>query len=131
MDGLAMGTKGRSGEEAIGEYVGILFMARNYTHKAHLKTPSYAAHAALNGFYDSVVGFADASAEQAQGKFGKSEIEDVDMIGSIDNPIKGLEMQLRRLNDIRSGCSIGSIKNEMDAVEGLYLKTLYLLKELS
>ena len=36
---------------SLGKIIGIMFMSRTYAHMAHLATPSYAAHVALNGFF--------------------------------------------------------------------------------
>jgi hypothetical protein len=40
---------------SLGKIIGIMFMSRTYAHMAHLATPSYAAHVALNGFYDDII----------------------------------------------------------------------------
>ena len=50
--------------------IALLFLARDLTHRAHLKTNSYAQHVALNEFYDAIVGFADTFAETYQGMKG-------------------------------------------------------------
>lgn len=55
---------------AAGELVTRCFAARTATHIAHLRTRSYAAHMALNEFYDEIVDLADKFAEVYQGHFG-------------------------------------------------------------
>lgn len=47
------------------------FEARTCAHLAHLKTKSYAAHVALQEFYEAVVDLADGFAECYQGVFGR------------------------------------------------------------
>ena len=37
------------------EIIGLLFHARNVTHKEHLRTKSYATHKALGNFYEEVI----------------------------------------------------------------------------
>lgn len=57
-------------KELCGELVVRCFQARNDAHIAHLMTKSYAAHKALNEFYDEIIGLADGFAESAQGRYG-------------------------------------------------------------
>lgn len=133
-DGLAAGGnigRRKMGAEAVAEIVAIMFMSRDFTHKAHLKTGSYAAHVALNGFYDGIVDLADALAETAQGKYGILDIPTVSMKGNIDKPVKGLEMHMEDILELGRACGTGAIKNIIDEIEALYLSTLYKLKELS
>jgi len=131
MEGLAKGIKMKSGGEAVAEVIGILFMSRTYAHMAHLKTPSFAAHKALNGFYDDVVGIADCLAEAGQGKFGKLDIPVIPMSGNVDKPIQAMESHMESVLSAARGCSNRALMNIIDEIEGLYLKTLYLLRELS
>ena len=56
-----------------GELVMRCFHARTNAHVLHLKTRSYAAHKALNEFYDEIVGLADSFAEAWQGDYGLIE----------------------------------------------------------
>lgn len=59
------------------ELVMTLFQARTIAHVMHLRTRSYAAHKALNEFYDEVVDVADAFAEAYQGVYGLLEFKPV------------------------------------------------------
>lgn len=52
------------------EFVGKLFHCGDVLHLAHLKTTSYAAHAALGDLYDAVRDHADTIAELIQGYKG-------------------------------------------------------------
>lgn len=132
MEGLALGgSKRKTGVDAVAEIISILFMSRDFAHKAHLKTSSYSEHNALGSFYDAVVGFADSLAEVAQGKYGKFDIPTAIMKGSIEKPVKGLEMQMDDIVRLSMDCSNGALKNIVDEIEALYLQTLYKLKELS
>jgi hypothetical protein len=46
------------------------FHARTNAHVLHLQTRSYAAHKALNEFYDEIIPLADTFAETYQGSYG-------------------------------------------------------------
>ena len=52
-----------------------LFESRNFAHKAHLSTKSYAQHKALGAFYESVLDLADSLIETYQGQYGLAKIE--------------------------------------------------------
>ena len=52
------------------ELVYRCFHARTNAHILHLSTRSYAAHKALNEFYDEIVDLTDAFAEAYQGDYG-------------------------------------------------------------
>jgi hypothetical protein len=54
----------------IGQFISTLFASRTQAHVFHLQTPSFAAHKALNDFYDEIVGITDGIAESYQGKYG-------------------------------------------------------------
>jgi hypothetical protein len=54
----------------IGQFISTLFASRTQAHVFHLQTPSFAAHKALNEFYDEIVGITDGIAESYQGKYG-------------------------------------------------------------
>jgi hypothetical protein len=54
----------------IGQFISTLFASRTQAHVFHLQTPSFAAHKALNEFYDEIVGITDEIAESYQGKYG-------------------------------------------------------------
>lgn len=54
----------------IGQFIAMLFLARDLAHRAHLRTTgpgSFARHEALGEFYPAVVDFADTLTETYQG----------------------------------------------------------------
>lgn len=60
-------------QELAGQLIGLLFLSRDVAHRAHLRANgvgSYAAHVALNDFYDDIIGNADDIAESLQGEYG-------------------------------------------------------------
>ena len=54
----------------IGQFISTLFASRTQAHIFHLQTPSFAAHKALNDYYDEIVGLTDGLVESYQGKYG-------------------------------------------------------------
>lgn len=116
------------------EFVGMLFLARDVAHSAHLNTRSYAKHQALGGFYDGVIDLADKFAEAYQGKYG--------LIGPIalmsakktNNVVEFLEGQVDDLMEMRykvvdKDCT--PLQNIIDEIFGLYYSTIYKLKFLA
>lgn len=117
-----------------GEFVGLLFLARDLAHKAHLKAKgegSYAKHVALGEFYESLTELADEFAEQYQGRF--DELLDVPLL---DNEYEGEILPvLRQMMDYIEQCredivprSYTSLHNTIDEVVRTYERALYKLK---
>lgn len=117
-------------KKMVAKAVGIMFMSRDYTHLAHLKTPSYAKHIALNEFYDGIVDLADALAEGAQGKFGLLDIEVAPMKGDVMDPIAALESHVTMIDNLQKKCEVSFLDNILQEVQALYYSTLYKLKQL-
>ena len=113
------------------ELIALLFLARNVTHKEHLRTKSYATHVALGGFYTSIIDLADKLAEAYQGDEGL--LEGIDFLEEPSGAVVDvLEKQLRMIEILRVNASKRTaIQNIIDEVVALYLSTLYKLKNLS
>ena len=116
------------------DFVGMMFLARDVAHSAHLNTRSYAKHVALNEFYDGIIDLADKFAEAYQGKYG--------LIGPIalmsakktNNVVEFLEGQVEDLEAMRykvvdKDCT--PLQNIIDEIFGLYYSTIYKLKFLA
>jgi len=119
------------------QFIGLLFLARDVAHSAHLNTRSYAKHVALNGFYDEIIGLADKFAEMYQGKYG--------LIGPIalmsaktaektNSAVEFFQDQVEKLEKLRyevadKDCT--AIQNVIDEITGLYYTTLYKLRFLA
>ena len=54
----------------VGQFISTSMSARTQAHIFHLQTPSFAAHKALNEFYDEIVDTIDGLVESYQGKYG-------------------------------------------------------------
>lgn len=115
----------------IDKVIGIMFMSRNMSHKAHLKTGSYAKHMALKDFYEGIVDYADELAEGYQGKYGLIDITDVDDKGDIEAPAEMLEMHLKMLERVCKSVEDRHLTAVMDEITGLYYSTIYKLRYLN
>jgi len=54
----------------VAKFVSTLFNSREQAHIFHLQTTSFAAHKALNKYYDTIVGLVDDYVELFQGRYG-------------------------------------------------------------
>jgi len=54
----------------VGQFVSTLMASRTQAHIFHLQTPSFAAHMALQGYYDGIIPLVDGFVESYQGKYG-------------------------------------------------------------
>jgi len=116
------------------DFVGMLFLARDVAHSAHLNTRSYAKHVALNEFYDGIIDLADKFAEAYQGKYGLIGPISLMSAKKTNNVVEFLEGQVEDLMDMRykvvdKDCT--PLQNIIDEIFGLYYSTLYKLKFLA
>ena len=113
----------------IQQFVGLLFASRDYAHKAHLNTDSFAAHMALGDFYDGIIDLADSLAETWMGR-NLTKVGEIPVI----NPPKGEPLAvMKRLLDVvqdtRDFCDNDSVlSNIVDEIEQLYSSTIYKLR---
>ena len=115
--------------------VSLLFASRTQAHIFHLQTSSYAAHKALNGYYDDIVDLTDGLIESYQGKYGIVS----DYIGSVTVINKATQTEVNKyftdllsmVETIRKEIPQDSyIQNQTDAIVELITGTLYKLKYL-
>lgn len=116
------------------DFVGMMFLARDVAHSAHLNTRSYAKHVALNTFYDEIIDLADKFAEAYQGKYGLIGPITLMSAKKTNNVVDFLEGQLDDLEKMRyevveKECT--PLQNIIDEIFGLYYSTLYKLKFLA
>ena len=120
------------------EFISLLMHSRTQTHSFHLGvngSGSYAAHKALQKYYEDIVDLIDTLSESYQGKYGLLELNPVsglDTDNSIDNIISYFEKLVKYVNSKRKGDELKDsfIQNEIDNVEVLLYTTLYKLKNL-
>ena len=113
------------------DFVGMMFLARDVAHSAHLNTRSYAKHVALNEFYDGIIELADKFAEAYQGKYGLIGPISLMSAKKTSNIVEFLEGQVDELDEMRykvvdKECT--PLQNIIDEIFGLYYSTLYKLK---
>lgn len=114
--------------------VAMIFVARDLTHRQHLRTASFAEHMALGAFYEGVIPLVDGFVEAYQGRF--NELLDIPLI---DNEFEGdisdiLEQQMAWIDDNRKQIcpkEESALNNALDEIVTLYQSTLYKLRFLS
>lgn len=120
----------------IGQFIALLFLARDLAHRAHLRATgpgSFARHEALGEFYPAVVELADKLAEAYQGRNGI--IENMPLLENEygDDIVVAMERQLAWLEANRYKAipkEDTPLQNLVDEIVILYLSALYKLKNL-
>ena len=111
-------------------FVGTLMQSRNQAHIYHLQTESFAAHKALQGYYEDVVDLIDALVESYQGRYGI--LRGYKMAGNIKedgNAVIYFEGLCKFVETIRPQLPQDSyIQNQVDEVVALIESTKYKLK---
>lgn len=123
--------KGISATPTIAGLVMQLFHARTNAHVLHLRTRSYAAHVALNEFYDSIVELTDALAEATQGRYGILDYPELPYKAESD-PIQMIRGLRRYIDENRQAmCDHSELQNLIDEIVAQADSTLYKLENLS
>ena len=120
------------------ELASILFHSRTQAHVFHLGVSgagAYAAHIALQGYYEEIVGLTDSLVESYQGKNGLIEFKPVmgldnncdtrNIIAYFDK-ICAIVRTLRQAPDLADSY----LQNQIDTVEDLIYSTKYKLVNL-
>lgn len=117
----------------IEELISRIFKTRNQAHLSHWKTKSYAEHQALGEFYDSLIDTIDKLVEAHQGSKGiighvdlSCKDESVDIIKNLTDDANWISK-----NRPKIASNVPALENIVDELVGLYLTTLYKLKNLS
>lgn len=117
----------------IEELISRVFKTRNQAHLAHWKTKSFAEHEALGSFYDELIDKIDGLVEACQGSKGiighvdlSCKDESVDIIKCLTDDANFISR-----NRAKIGHGVPALENILDEIVGLYLTTLYKLKNLS
>lgn len=116
------------------ELIQKAFCSRNATHLAHWRTKSFAQHQALGSFYDGVIDLIDKLVEANMGAAGKVVPEfDVPELKPVKDILKHLSEEVAWIDENRSeiASNIPALENIVDEITGLYLSTIYKLKQLS
>lgn len=121
--------EGKEKSNFLHKSLSTLLKSRDQVHYFHLQTTSFAEHKALNEYYDSILDLTDQLIETAQGEYGRvsGKIEIILEDYSADLVLKHLDETLECMRECRSNTENGALKNIYDEIEGLILKTKYLL----
>ena len=119
----------------VGQFISTLMSARTQAHVFHLQTPSFAAHKALNEFYDEIVDTIDGLVESYQGKYGIVQGYGnvaLQEYQSCDGIILYFTTLVNFLEKSRSMIAQDSyIQNQIDELVALIYSLLYKLRFLS
>lgn len=118
----------------INELIHRVFCARNAAHLAHWRTKSFAQHMALGSFYDDIVDATDKLVEAYMGASGKV-IDDIEIpaLKPVKNILSYLAEEANWIEEHREEIcgGVSALENIVDEITGLYLSTMYKLKQLS
>lgn len=121
-------------DKAAAQMVAVLFLARDLAHRAHLKARgrgSYAQHAALGDFYESVIDFADKMTEAYQGRTRRPldiPLLDNDFPGDIKTSMLAQQEWLEDNRYKAIPKDDTPLQNLIDEIVLLYLSTIYKLE---
>jgi hypothetical protein len=116
----------------IGQFVSTLFASRTQAHIFHLQTPSFAAHKALNDYYDEIVGITDGLVESYQGKYGiitgygNIALQEYESCEAIIMFFETLCMYVEKSRTMI--CQDSYIQNQIDEIVALIKSTIYKLR---
>lgn len=116
--------------EELAKFLGTLMSSRNQAHIFHLQTPSFAAHKALEDYYDGIIDLIDSYAEMAQGRYGI--IKGYQMSTQLfedDSAVKYFMGLQKFVDTVRQTLpQDGELNNTVDEISGLISSTIYKLK---
>ena len=116
----------------VGQFISTLFASRTQAHVFHLQTPSFAAHKALNDYYDEIVGITDGIAESYQGKYGiitwygNIALQEYESCEAIIMFFETLCMYVEKSRQMLPQDSY--LQNQIDEVVALIKSTIYKLR---
>jgi hypothetical protein len=112
--------------------ISYLFHSRTQTHIFHLQTDSFAAHMALNGYYDGIIELVDGLVESYQGKYGiltgysNFNLLEYNNCEEVIIYFQSLNSTIEKLRTMIPQDSY--IQNQIDTVTELITSTMYKLK---
>ena len=116
----------------------ILLHPRTQTHVFHLRVKgkgAYAAHIALQGYYEGIIPLVDGLVEAYQGNHELvyfDTVDEIDNNANIENIIKYFDNLLKIVEKLRKHKDLVDtwIQNDIDTVASLILSTKYKLENL-
>jgi len=119
------------------EMVSRLLHSQTQVHVFHLGVKgsgSYAAHKALQGYYEGIDALVDGMIESFQGKYGlvtNYETYDMEKFESVKKCISYFNDLNKMITEKRKSVKDSYIQNQIDTVQELLFSTVYKLKFLS
>jgi hypothetical protein len=112
------------------KFISILLSSREQAHIFHLQTPSYAAHKALQGYYEDIVDLIDTYVESYQGRYGILKgYKPSNTILEDDSTVSYFMGLQKFVDETRSQLpQDGELNNTVDEIAGLISSTVYKLK---
>ena len=120
------------------ELASVLMHSRTQAHIYHLRvkgTGAFAAHLALQGYYEGILPLLDGLVEGYQGVNGLiefSNVESIDNNATIDNVVKYFDKLIAIVDKLRKDSTLQEsfIQNEIDNIAMLMYSTKYKLVNL-
>jgi hypothetical protein len=112
-----------------GQFISTLLASRTQAHIFHLQTPSFAAHKALNEYYEEIVDIVDGIVESYQGKYGiitgygNVALQEYQSCEGIIAYFTTLCMYVEKSRQML--CQDSYIQNQIDEVVALINSTIY------
>ena len=113
------------------QFMSMLFEIQVNAHIAHLQTPSFAEHKALNELYDGIDGALDAYAEAYQGKYGIIKGYKPIVLNEGSDMVSYLTAKMADIEKYRSMLTEGYLQQLVDNIQELLSTSIYKLKFLS
>lgn len=111
------------------DFIALMFFARNFAHREHLRTTFLSRHIVLEEFYNEIIELADKFTEVYQGRNGL--IEDVsldtvdqpnaDTLSFLQSHVDWIEANRYLIAPVKDT----PIQNIIDEIVGQYLHTIY------
>ena len=116
--------------EQVANFISTLFASREQAHIFHLQTTSYAAHKALQGYYEDIVDLVDTYVESYQGRYGILKgYKPSNTILEDDSTVSYFMGLQKFVDEIRGQLpQDGELNNTIDEIAGLISSTIYKLK---
>lgn len=121
------------------ELASVLLHSRTQAHVFHLRVKgpgSFAAHLALQEYYEGIIPILDGLVEAYQGKNGLiffDNVDDIDNGATLENIVKYFDKIISIVDKLRKDKSLQDsfFQNEIDNIVGLLYSTKYKLENLA
>ena len=114
----------------VAKFISVLLHSREQAHIFHLQTTSYAAHKALQGYYEDIVDLIDTYVEAYQGRYGiLTGYTPASQIYEESATLKYFMGLLTFVDELREELPTdGELNNTVDEISGLISGTIYKLR---